>query len=570
MAYIALYRKWRPANFDEVKGQDTIVRTLRNQIIYNRIGHAYLFCGTRGTGKTSIAKLYAKAVNCQNPVNGNPCNECPSCRAINDQNSLDVYEIDAASNNGVDHIRDIRSQVQYSPTEGKYKVYIIDEVHMLSSGAFNALLKTLEEPPSYVIFILATTEKHRIPITILSRCQQYDFRRISVETIEGHLADLMEKENIEAEPKALRYIARAADGSMRDALSLLDQCIAFYLGQALTYEKVLDVLGAADTTTFSSLLRSILAADTGTVLGTVDRIITEGRDLSQFLSDFLWYLRNLLILKDQGGDEESLDMSAEAISTLREEASMIDNLTLLRFIRNLSGLSSQLRNATQKRILLEVGFIKLCRPDMEADNESISQRMLRLENQLASLSQMAAAGLPAAGIPGGTDSGAYVPGGQAAAGLTAAPGGGQDYGSRGPGKTQSEKPMEERLKERFSPKEVKDLKHLSDQWNIIRSSLPSVLMKNMLKHSRISVMDDSSKILLLFDENQDISARNAKAYFAGNSGSKLKELSAFVSDYLGREVSFECFLNDIRSDQASNRIDLESIQEKIHIPITVE
>ena len=193
MAYTALYRKWRPANFDEVKGQDTIVRTLRNQIIYNRIGHAYLFCGTRGTGKTSIAKLYAKAVNCQNPVNGNPCNACPSCRAINAQNSLDVYEIDAASNNGVDHIRDIREQVQYSPTEGKYKVYIIDEVHMLSSGAFNALLKTLEEPPSYVIFILATTEKHRIPVTILSRCQQYDFRRISVDTIESHLLELMEK-----------------------------------------------------------------------------------------------------------------------------------------------------------------------------------------------------------------------------------------------------------------------------------------------------------------------------------------------------------------------------------------
>ena len=352
MAYTALYRKWRPANFDEVKGQDTIVRTLRNQIIYNRIGHAYLFCGTRGTGKTSIAKLYAKAVNCQNPVNGNPCNACPSCRAINAQNSLDVYEIDAASNNGVDHIRDIREQVQYSPTEGKYKVYIIDEVHMLSSGAFNALLKTLEEPPSYVIFILATTEKHRIPVTILSRCQQYDFRRISVDTIESHLLELMEKENIEAEDKALRYIARAADGSMRDALSLLDQCIAFYLGHALTYEKVLDVLGAADTTTFSRLLRSILAADTGMVLRTVNQVITEGRDLSQFLSDFLWYLRNLLILKDQGGNEESLDMSAESIETLREETGMIDNPTLLRFIRNLSALSGQIRNSTQNSITI--------------------------------------------------------------------------------------------------------------------------------------------------------------------------------------------------------------------------
>ena len=569
MAYTALYRKWRPANFDEVEGQDTIVRTLRNQIIYNRIGHAYLFCGTRGTGKTSIAKLYAKAVNCQNPVNGNPCNACPSCRAINAQNSLDVYEIDAASNNGVDHIRDIREQVQYSPTEGKYKVYIIDEVHMLSSGAFNALLKTLEEPPSYVIFILATTEKHRIPVTILSRCQQYDFRRISVDTIESHLLELMEKENIEAEDKALRYIARAADGSMRDALSLLDQCIAFYLGQALTYEKVLDVLGAADTTTFSRLLRSILAADTGMVLGTVNQVITEGRDLSQFLSDFLWYLRNLLILKDQGGNEESLDMSAESIETLREETGMIDNPTLLRFIRNLSALSGQIRNSTQKRILLEVGFIKLCRPDMEADQESFSQRILQLEQQMTSLSQMAmsgsfqrnamVSGQPIHPIPGNP------------AGIPAADSGILQTGTGGLQNTAPPQAMtmEDRLQERFKPEEVTDLKNFADQWIKIRSSLPSVLMKKMLKHSRISVMDDSSKILLFFDESQDASAMNAKTYFTGSSGSKLKELSALVSDYLGREVSFECFLED-HSDTASQRIDLESIQEKIHMEITVE
>ena len=565
MAYIALYRKWRPANFDEVKGQDTIVRTLRNQIIYHRIGHAYLFCGTRGTGKTSIAKLYAKAVNCQNPVNGNPCNACPSCRAINEQNSLDVYEIDAASNNGVDHIRDIRDQVQYSPTEGKYKVYIIDEVHMLSSGAFNALLKTLEEPPSYVIFILATTEKHRIPVTILSRCQQYDFRRISVDTIESHLRDLMDKEGIEAEDKALRYIARAADGSMRDALSLLDQCIAFYLGQALTYEKVLDVLGAADTATFSLLLRAIMAADTGMVLSTVDRIITEGRDLSQFLSDFLWYLRNLLILKDQGGNEESLDMSAESIETLREETAMIDNPTLLRFIRNLSDLSGQIKNATQKRILLEVGFIKLCRPDMEADHESFSQRILQLEHQMTSLKQMAVSG---------SIQGTAVAAGQSFSGNQAVnyPGNGQAAPS-GPQSGTSPKSflaLEDQLQERFAPEEVTDLKNLSDQWIKIRSALPSVLMKNMLKHSRISVVDDSRKILLFFDESRDASAINAKAYFTGSGGSKLKELSAFVSDYLGREVSFECFLDDRSNAASAKRIDLESIQEKIHMEITVE
>ena len=258
MSYTAMYRRFRPTTFEEVKGQDAIVTTLKNQIRSDRIGHAYLFCGTRGTGKTSIAKLFAKSVNCEHPVDGSPCGECASCKAIAEGRSMNVIEIDAASNNGVDNIREIVNEVAYSPTEGKYRVYIIDEVHMLSAGAFNALLKTLEEPPSYVIFILATTEAHKIPITILSRCQRYDFRRISIDTIAGRLTDLMEKEQVNVEERAIRYIAKAADGSMRDALSLLDQCIAFYLGQELTYEKVLETLGAVDTEVFSRLLRQIL------------------------------------------------------------------------------------------------------------------------------------------------------------------------------------------------------------------------------------------------------------------------------------------------------------------------
>ena len=246
MSYMALYRKWRPDTFEEVKGQDHVVTTLKNQIINNRIGHAFLFCGTRGTGKTSIAKLFAKAVNCEHPVNGSPCNECAACRAIADGSSMNVIEIDAASNNGVDNIRQIREEVQYSPSEGKYKVYIIDEVHMLTQGAFNALLKTLEEPPSYVIFILATTESHKIPITISSRCQKYEFRRISVETISDRLMELLGREQIAAEKKAIDYVAKAADGSMRDALSILDQCIAFNIGKERTYENVLDTIGAVD------------------------------------------------------------------------------------------------------------------------------------------------------------------------------------------------------------------------------------------------------------------------------------------------------------------------------------
>ena len=289
MSYTALYRKFRPAEFGDVKGQDHIITTLQNQIKANRIGHAYLFCGTRGTGKTTVAKIFAKAVNCEHPVDGSPCGECEMCKSIAAGTSMNVIEIDAASNNGVDNIREIREEVTYRPTEGKYKVYIIDEVHMLSIGAFNALLKTLEEPPEYVIFILATTEVHKIPITILSRCQHYDFKRISIETITERMQELMDTEHVEAEDKALRYIAKAADGSMRDALSLLDQCIAFYLGQKVTYEHVLEVLGAVDTDVFSRLLRKVINTDVPGVLDVVEELVMQGRDLPQLLRKVIFF-----------------------------------------------------------------------------------------------------------------------------------------------------------------------------------------------------------------------------------------------------------------------------------------
>ena len=291
MSYTALYRKFRPSEFGDVKGQEHIVTTLQNQIKANRIGHAYLFCGTRGTGKTTAAKIFARAVNCEHPVDGSPCGECAMCRSIAAGTSMNVIEIDAASNNGVDNIREIKEEVTYRPTEGRYKVYIIDEVHMLSSGAFNALLKTLEEPPEYVIFILATTEVHKIPVTIMSRCQHYDFRRISINTISDRLNELMEAERVEVEDKAIRYIAKAADGSMRDALSLLDQCIAFYLGQKLTYDNVLEVLGAVDTDVFSRLLRNIIRRNVPAVLDTVEELVMQGRELLQLSVDFTWYLR---------------------------------------------------------------------------------------------------------------------------------------------------------------------------------------------------------------------------------------------------------------------------------------
>lgn len=382
MSYTALYRKFRPDNFGDVKGQDHIVTTLTNQIKANRLGHAYLFCGTRGTGKTTVAKILAKAVNCLHPVDGSPCNECEMCRAIQAGTSMNVIEIDAASNNGVDNIREIREEVAYRPTEGNYKVYIIDEVHMLSTGAFNALLKTLEEPPSYVIFILATTEAHKVPITILSRCQRYDFHRISIDTITERLSELLAAEGVEAEEKAVRYVAKAGDGSMRDALSLLDQCIAFYLGQTLTYDKVLEVLGAVDTEVFSKLLRKVLAGDVTACIHLLEEMIVGGRELGQFVGDFTWYMRNLLLVKTSDNPEEAVDVSSENLKLLREESEMTDVETLMRYIRIFSELSSQLRYAAQKRVLVEIALIKLCRPAMETNLDSVLDRIRVLEQRM--------------------------------------------------------------------------------------------------------------------------------------------------------------------------------------------
>ena len=365
MSYMALYRKRRPDIFEEVKGQEHVVTTLKNQITHDRIGHAYLFCGTRGTGKTTVAKLFAKAVNCENPrEDGSPCNECPTCKAISTGSSLNVIEIDAASNNGVDNIREIRDEVQYSPADGKYKVYIIDEVHMLSTGAFNALLKTLEEPPSYVIFILATTESHKIPITILSRCQRYDFRRITVETIYQRLADLLKREEIEAEEKAVRYVAKVADGSMRDALSLMDQCISFYLGKKLTYDNVLEVLGAVDVDVFNRLMECISQNQTMPALEIINEIVWQGRELSQFVTDFTWYMRNLLLLKTSDVMDDQLDISAENLESMKGIAKQTDGNFLMRSIRIFSEMSNQIRYATQKRVTLELAVIKLTTPQM--------------------------------------------------------------------------------------------------------------------------------------------------------------------------------------------------------------
>lgn len=568
MSYTALYRKFRPSTFEEIVGQEHITRTLRNQIMAGRVGHAYLFNGGRGTGKTSAAKVLARAINCLNPKDGEPCNECEICKAALSGSLTDIVEMDAASNNSVDDVRSIREEVNFLPTVAKYRVYIIDEVHMLSTGAFNALLKTLEEPPSYVIFILATTEKHKIPVTILSRCQKYDFKRISVDTITNHLVSLMEKEKVDADEKALRYIARAADGSMRDALSLLDQCIAFYLGQTLTYDNVLEVLGTADTSVFSALLRNILNHDSIAALDIIDSMITEGRELSQFLSDFLWYLRNLLILKDQEGAEESLDMSKETIAALKEECSMVDTIALLRYIRLLSELSNQIRTATQKRVLLEVGFIKLCRPEMESDTESLSERIRQLEDKIAQGIPMIPANGPGnAGMITSKGTFAYDPYTGQPLGTSGAAGAGTAGMVNGTGNsavsgafpqgTEGQISPEEALEKRFSPAEADDLKQIASHWNDIvnQTSMP---MQQFLRAARVAVADSSTILQLVFTNN-DL----AKEYFEREHHKNLDLLSELVAEQTGKVVTFECTSSTHQPTEQSNYIDLSKIHQTV-------
>jgi len=361
MAYQALYRKWRPTTFDDVVGQDAVAGTLKNQIRTGRIGHAYLFCGTRGCGKTSLAKIMARAVNCPEALehDGNPCNECPSCTSIMSGSSMNVFEIDAASNNGVDNIRDIREQVEYPPTEGKYKVYIIDEVHMLSAGAFNALLKTLEEPPAYVIFILATTDPQKVPQTILSRCQRYDFRRMGKASIIGYINKIRDAEGFGAEDKAIDYIADAADGSMRDGLSILDQCLAYAQGEMLTYEKVLEVLGAADMSVFSDLYRAIVKKDPRTVLSLVDDAIASGKEAGLFINDFIWYLRNVLLASATRGGDSVLEVTEDSLARIQEDTKLLPEAELIRILSSMAELQNRARFAPRKRVLLEVELIRL-------------------------------------------------------------------------------------------------------------------------------------------------------------------------------------------------------------------
>ncbi|MFI3173704.1 MAG: DNA polymerase III subunit gamma/tau [Bacillota bacterium] len=464
MAYMALYRKYRPNTFSSVIGQNHIVDTLRNQITQNKISHAYLFCGTRGTGKTSCAKLFARAINCESRTeDGEPCNTCEMCRDILEGRSVNVIEIDAASNNKVEDVREIIDAIKYPPTSGKYKIYIIDEVHMLTASAFNALLKTLEEPPEYVIFILATTDPNKIPTTILSRCQRFDFRRITRGDIQQTLQEYIEKESQTVEEEAVRLIAYLGDGSMRDSLSILDQCLAVYGGadSVVTHAKVLDLLGAVDTSVFFQTTEALAKKDNQTAMQLVEQMMVSGRDIPQFISEYIVHLRNFLFVYSLKDSTSLADISKEDLATFENLKSVVSMAELLFFIEQFSTLQSEMKYTSNQRILLEVAVLKLCSPITKETTEALMARLAQMERAIEKGITVAVA--------------QTAPTTATATAPTAAP-----------------------EKKKRKPKALsEDKKHLQECWHLIRNEIESGSVKGFLEQTTLSFKEDDESIYLI-------------------------------------------------------------------------
>lgn len=382
MAYLALYRRFRPSGFDGLIGQDHIVRTLTNQIFAGRIGHAYLFCGARGTGKTSAAKIFARAINCLSPVNGSPCGKCEVCKALADSANLDILEMDAASNNKVENVREIREKIQYPPVSGKYKVYIIDEVHMLTTEAFNALLKTLEEPPKHAVFILATTEVHKLPSTILSRCMRFDFRLIPTSLIAENIKKIYNEIGKEYDDEAITAIARAGMGSMRDALSIADICVS-YKETKLTYNDVLEILGATDSSKITELIDNILHSDTGSALETVESLTESGKSVGVLCKDIISRLREVVLCKTCKSAQKILELPDDVYASIEKVAGVADEHRLLRTIEIFSEAEGAMRYSVSPKIILECACIKSSEPEADYNIDALMSRISALEKALA-------------------------------------------------------------------------------------------------------------------------------------------------------------------------------------------
>lgn len=519
--YTALYRKWRPQRFEDVCGQEQITMTLKNELESNRISHAYLFCGTRGTGKTSTAKLLAKAVNCRHPQGINPCNQCESCTSINEGNSIDVYEIDAASNRGIDDIRDLREAIRFTPTLGKYKVYIIDEVHMLTNEAFNALLKTLEEPPEYVLFILATTEPHKLPATILSRCQRFDFKRISTDTIVELLDRVCRTEGFEAEEAAVKLIARNSDGAMRDALSILDQC-SVYGDRRITHGSVLEVMGIVNDEYLFRISEAVQKADAAEAIRITDEIAAGGKDISQFIKDLMIHYRNLMMTRVVEKAEEVIDMSIEGIQQLKKQSAEYDKDNIIRCINILSELDGEARWSSNPRILLEVALVRMCRPVGDNSTEGLLARLVKLESMLAG--------------------GSFTPvSGEAA----------RTYEAGSGGKTP---PPKEKAAEPSKSKPASGTKQggqeILQKWAGFMQEIKSrgkIKLRTYLAMAKPSVSE--SGLLLLTYEKEDVFSKEAIETQANRT-----EVEAAASEYFGQPIRIKCMLSGeaLQEDEAGS------------------
>lgn len=556
--YLALYRKYRPQTFEDVCGRDAIVTTLKNQINTGRIGHSYLFCGTRGTGKTTIAKIFARAVNCEHPKDGNPCGECASCRAIAENADLNVVEMDAASNNSVDDIRAVIEQTTYLPTQGRYRVFIIDEVHMLSPQAFNALLKTLEEPPSYVIFILCTTEPNRLPVTILSRCQRYDFGRMPVRTIADRLRVICEREHIQAEDAAIDYIAAAADGSMRDGLSILDQCNSFNYGQGtLTYDRTLEILGAVDAGVFSSMFRRVHTGDAKGALELLDQVLAQGRELNQFAADFIRYLRNVMLLKASEETAPSLDVSSDQLQKMLEDARSAELNEIIRCINVFSSLTEQIRYSANRRTLTEAALIRLCEPSMDISRD-VQNKVLSLENRIRALEDRLAA-----------VSSGMVPAGEASGKKQDSPAGTGAGGNVVPGAAAGAASEQKSTGAPVLPAAMsEDMQKIAADWDRLLGELPAEehFMKICLQKAHPTLTEDGG-LLVVFDEFL------GGDYFCGREGEPQRE---FFRHYLetktGKQVPVQYKYLDSGHKFPDNYQDIRDAvnTSAIHMPIEEE
>ena len=528
MSYKALYREWRPLAFKDVVEQEHVVKTLKNSVVNNRIAHAYLFCGTRGTGKTTMAKIFSRAINCLDTHDGDPCNKCEVCTGLLDGSLLDVLEIDAASNNSVDNVRQIRDEVAYASAKARFKVYIIDEVHMLSTGAFNALLKTLEEPPSHVVFILATTDPHKLPVTVLSRCQRFDFRRISLESIMGRLSLIAQSSDTKIEEPALRLLARLADGALRDGISLLDQCIS--LGKStLTYDDVLEVAGILKDEFISNMIDAIDNGDNEAIISMVDELTVQGKDLQNVVSDLITMCRNIYLCRLLEKPEEVIHLPTEDLNKMKSQCKSFTNDMLTVTIKELSELESSLKWALSPKIMLEVCLIGIAAKRTKQGRNDLEARLAQLESSIAS--------------------GSFITASQAVKNVTALP------------ENNKENALRPEISKEFgkekvivNPKEAgpswDDLKSIS-VWKDVKSEL-----RKMNKPSLLTLIDDSKAVFIEEDQVGIFLSdeQSSMAKMIVQKPEHKETLETLLTEKIGFAITVKCF-DSSEISQAAKKID---------------